>query len=98
MHKEDLERGMLKQGPMEDVTESNRYQFRAQVDIVKSHFFRPRQGNIAVDYDLEHCESAAECLEFFDSLLADDKYLFALAERVEGGVCSPQRMQRVKSP
>jgi hypothetical protein len=39
-------------------------------------------------------ESAAECLEFIDSLLADNKYLFPEVEHVEGGVRSPNPMQR----
>ena len=38
--------------------------------------------------------TAAERLEFIDSLLADNKYLFPIAERVEGGVRSPNPMQR----
>jgi len=33
-------------------------------------------------------------LEFIDSLLADKKYLFPVAERVEGGVRGPNPMQR----
>jgi hypothetical protein len=33
-------------------------------------------------------------LEFIDSLLADNQYLFPVAERVEGGVCGPNAMQR----
>jgi len=33
-------------------------------------------------------------LEFIDSLLADNKYLFPIAERVEGGVRGPNPTQR----
>jgi len=33
-------------------------------------------------------------LEFIDSLLADNKYLFPVAEGVEGGVCDPNPTQR----
>jgi len=50
--------------------------------------------NIAELCDLHHFESAAERLEFIDSLLADNKYLFPVAERVEGGVRSPNPTQR----
>jgi len=52
------------------------------------------RDNIAELYDLHCFESAAERLEFIDSLLADNKYLFPVAERVEGGVCVPNPMQR----
>jgi hypothetical protein len=34
-------------------------------------------------------------LEFTDSLLADNKYLVPVAERVEGGVPSPHPTERV---
>jgi len=51
-------------------------------------------GNIAGHYDLHRFESAAERLEFIDSLLADNNYLFPIAERVEGGVCGPDPTQR----
>jgi len=50
--------------------------------------------NIAELYDLHRIESAAERLEFIDSLLADTKYLFPIAERVEGGVRGPNPTQR----
>jgi len=72
----------------------NWYQVRAQVDMVKSHFILSARDNIAELYDLYHFESAAERLEFIDSLLADNKYLFPVAERVEGGVCSSNATQR----
>jgi hypothetical protein len=45
-------------------------------------------------YDLHPFESAAECLEFIDSLLPDNQYLFPIAKCVEGGVCGPNPMQR----
>jgi len=86
---------MLKQRPTLDITRSNRYQVRAQVDKVKSHFIQSAMDNIAELYDLHRFESNAERLEFIDSLLADNKYLFPLPERVEGGVCSPNPTQRV---
>jgi hypothetical protein len=85
---------MLKQRPTLDITRSNWYQVRAQVDKVKSHFIQSARENIAELYDLHGIESAAERLEFIDSLLADNKYLFPIAERVEGGVRGPNATQR----
>jgi hypothetical protein len=70
------------------------YQVRAQVNKVKSHFIQSARDNIAELYDLHQFESAAERLEFIDSLLADNKYLFPIAECVEGGVRGPNPMQR----
>jgi len=52
------------------------------------------RDNIAELYDLHRFESAAERLEFIDSLLADNQYLFPVAERVEGGVRGPYPTQR----
>jgi len=80
---------------MLNITCSNRYQVCAQVDKVKSHFIQPARDNIAELYDLHSFESDAECLEFIVSLLADNKYLFPLAEHVVGGVHSPNPTQRV---
>jgi hypothetical protein len=74
---------------MLDITHSNWYQVRAQVNKVKSHFIQSARDNIAEFDDLHRFESAAECLEFIDSLLADNKYLFPFAEHVEGGVRGP---------
>jgi hypothetical protein len=95
MHKGDLERGMLKRRPTLDITRSIRYQVRAQVDKVKSHFIQSARDHIAELYDLHRFESDAERLQFIDSLLADNKYLFPVAERVEGGVRGPNPTQRV---
>jgi len=86
---------MLNQRPTLDITHSNRYQVRAQVDKVKSHFSQLAWDNIAELCDLHHFESNAERLEFIDSLLADIKYRFPLAEHVEGGVRGPNLTQRV---
>jgi len=94
VHKGDLERGTLKQRPTLDITFSTRYQVRAQVNNVKSHFIQLASDNIAEIYDLHCFESAAERLEFIDSLLADNKYRFHVAERVEGGVRGPNPMHR----
>jgi len=85
---------MLKQRHMLDITRSNWHQVRAQVDMVKSHFIQSARDNIAEQYDLHRFESAAERLEFIDSLLADNKYLFPVAERVEGGVRGTNPTQR----
>jgi hypothetical protein len=95
MHKGDLERDMLQRRPTLDITRSIRYQVRTQVAKVKSHFIQSARDHIAELYDLHHFESDAECLEFIDSLLAENKYLFPVAEPVEGGVCGPNPMQRV---
>jgi hypothetical protein len=86
---------MLKQRPTLDITQSNRYQVHAQVDKVKSHFIQSARDKIAELYDLHRFESDIERLEFIDSLLADNKYLFPVAECVEGGVCGTNPMQRV---
>jgi hypothetical protein len=94
VHKEDLERGILKKRPMLDITRSNRYQVRAQVDKVKSHFIQSARDHIGELYDLHPCESTTEHLEFINPLLADNRYLFPVAERVEDGVHSPNPTQR----
>jgi hypothetical protein len=44
--------------------------------------------------DLHSFESTTEHSEFIDSLLADNKYLFPVAEHVEGGVRSSNLMKR----
>jgi hypothetical protein len=84
---------MLKQWPTLDITRSNWYQVRTQVDKVKSYFIESARDNIAELYDLHHFESTAERLELIDSLLADNKYRFPIAGRVEGGVCGPNPTQ-----
>jgi len=86
---------MQKQWPTLDITPSNRYQVHAQVDNVESHFIQLARDTIAERYDLHRFKSNAEHLEFIDSHLADNKYLFPVAERVEGGVCSPNQTQIV---
>jgi hypothetical protein len=85
---------MLNQRPTVDISRSNRYQVRAQVDKVRSHFIQSVRDNMAELYDLHRFESAAERLEFIDSLLADNKYLFLVAEGMEGGVRGPNPTQR----
>jgi hypothetical protein len=85
---------MLKQWPTLDITRSNRYQVPAQVDNVKSHFIQSARDNIAELHDLHRFESAAERLGFIDPLLADNKYLFPIAEHVKGGVRGSNPTQR----
>jgi len=85
---------MLKQRPTLDITRLNRYQVRTQVDKVNSHFIQSARENIAALYDLPRFESAAERLEFIDSLLADNNSFFPVAECVEGGVRGPNPTQR----
>jgi len=86
---------MLNQQPTLDITRSNRYQVRTQVDKVKSHSIQSARDTIAELYHLHRFESNAELLEFIDSLLADNKCRVPLAERVEGGVRGPNLTQRV---
>jgi hypothetical protein len=78
-----------------DITCSIQYQVRAQVDIVKSHFIQSTRNYLAEVHDLHCFESDTESLEFIDSLLADNKYIFPVAERVEDGVRDPNPMQSV---
>jgi len=86
---------MLNQWPRLDITCSNQNQVRGQVDKVKSHFIQSARDNIAELYDLHCFESNAELFEYIDSLLADTKYPFPLAERVESAVHGPNPMQRL---
>jgi hypothetical protein len=79
---------------MLDITHSNRYQVHTQLDKVESHFIHSAQDNLAELYEFHYIESAAERLEFIDSLLADNKYLIPVAERVEGDVCGQNPTQR----
>jgi hypothetical protein len=85
---------MLKQRPTLDITRSNRNHVHAQVDNIKSHYIPSARDNIVELYDLHRFESATERLEFIDSVLEDNKYLFPIAEHVEGGVHGPNPMQR----
>jgi len=73
MHKGDLEKGMLKQQPTLGITRSNQYQVWAQAYKVKSHSIQSARDNIAEHYDLQRFQSNTECLEFIDSLRADNK-------------------------
>jgi len=91
-HKGDLERAMRKQRPTMDITRCNQRQVWAQVDKVNSQSLQWATDNAAQLYNLHCFESDAEHLEFSDSLLADNQYLFPVAEHVEGGVCGSNPM------
>jgi len=88
---------MLKQRPTLNIIRSKRYQVRAQVDNVRSHFIQSASDIIAELYDIHCFESNAERLEFIDSLLADNQYDFFLVECVEDGICGPNPTQRVSN-
>ena len=62
--------------------------------MVKSHFMQSARDNIAQLYDLHHFEFAGKRLEFIDLLRDGNKYLFPVAEHVEGCVCGPNPTQR----
>ena len=68
---------------------------RAVRAVRNTRVFQTETRVVADVYDLHCFESDAEHLEFIDSLLADNKYLFPVAERVEGGVRGPNPTQRV---
>jgi len=85
---------MLKQQPTVDITCSNRYQVRTQLNKVISRIILSARDNLVEHFDLHCFESDAERLEFIDSQLADNKYCFPVAEHVEGGVRGPNPMQR----
>ena len=51
-------------------------------------------NNIAEPDCLRRIKCDTERLKFIDSLLADNKYHFPIAERVEGGVRGPNPTQR----
>jgi hypothetical protein len=85
---------MMTRWPTGDITLSNWYQVRAKVDNFKFHFIQPARDNIAELYDLHRFESAAEHLDFIDSILADNKYQFPESEHVESGVHGTNPTQR----
>jgi len=86
---------MLNERPTVDITRSNRDQVCAQVDKVKPYSIQSAMDSIAELCDLHRLESNAERSEIIDSLLADNKYHFALEDSLEGGVCGPNSTQRV---
>jgi hypothetical protein len=85
---------MLKQWPKLDNPCSTRYHVQAHVHTVIFYFIQSARDNTAKHYELHHFESAAESLQSIDYHLANNRYLFPIAERVEGGACGPNPMQR----
>jgi hypothetical protein len=85
---------MLKQRPTLDIARSNRYKVCTHIEKVKSHFIQSGRDNITQGYDRHPIECTAERMEFIDSRVADNTYLFPIAERMEGGVRSPNPTQR----
>jgi hypothetical protein len=61
---------------------------------VKSHFIQSAWNNNAWLSGFHRLASAAEHLQFFDSLVADNKYLFHIPKCVEGDVHCPNPTQR----
>jgi len=84
---------MLKQWPTLGIERSNWYQVHCKVDKGISHFIQSARDNIGEVYHIHRFDFAAERLEFIDCLLVDNKYLFPIAECVEGGVCGPNLTQ-----
>jgi hypothetical protein len=85
-HQGDLQRCMLNKRPTLAIPRLNGYQVRTQIGKVRSHLIQSFRGNIAELHDLHRFESATQSLEFIDSHLPYNKYLFPLPEHVEGGV------------
>jgi hypothetical protein len=79
----------MKQWPILDTTSSNRYHVRTQVHNVKSYCIQSARDNITEVNDLHRFESAAESLEFINSILAENRYIVPVAECVKCGVCGP---------
>jgi hypothetical protein len=66
---------MLKQRPILDITCSNDYWVRVQVDKVMSYFFLLAREMIADHHDLHRFESNAEHSEFIYSASVDNRYI-----------------------
>jgi len=77
-----------------NITRSIGYQVREQVDKVKSHFIQSAWDSIAELYDIHHVQSNTEHLRLIDSFLTDTKFHCPVAEHVDGGVRSPNPIQR----
>jgi len=69
---------MLKERRTLDITHSNLYQVRAQLNNVTSNFNQSAWDNIGEPYGLHGFESDAEHFEFMDSLVADNNIFFLL--------------------
>jgi len=76
MHKGDLQGDMLKQWPTLDIPCSNWYHIQAQVAKIESYIIHSARVNLVLLYDLHHFVSGPEPLDFSDSLLADNQYVF----------------------
>jgi hypothetical protein len=76
------------------MTHSNQYHVPVQVDKITSDLIQFARDKVAELYELHCFESASEHLEFIDSLLADNQYLFPVAESVAGGVRGTNQTQR----
>jgi hypothetical protein len=95
MHKGDIERGMLNPQPTLYITHSNRYQVRAQVNKVKSHFIQSARDNLGELYNLHRCKSTAELYNFLIPFWQRITVLF-LSQRVWQAVYAVQ-IQRGES-
>jgi hypothetical protein len=89
---------MLKQQPTLHITPSNWYQFRVQVDQVKSDYIRSAMDNRPEQYDLHHFDYEADYLELIDSLRAVNKYLSTVAQPLVGVGRGPKPTQRELNP
>ena len=85
---------MLKQQPTLDIIHSNQYLAQVHVEMATSHFIRLARDIRAELDNLHDFHSTAEHLELIAPLLAHNQFHFPVAERVEGGVCSPNPTQR----
>jgi hypothetical protein len=86
---------MRKQRLTLDITLSIQYRVQAQVSKVKFHIVQSAKDNIAVVFDPPCVESDAEHFEFIDSLPADNQHVSPVVQRVEDGVCSPNKPEGV---
>jgi len=77
-----------------NITNSNQFQVRAQVDKAKSNVIQSAMDGIAELYDLHHFETDAEHWKFIDFFWSHNKYLFTEAWREEGGICGPNTTQK----
>jgi hypothetical protein len=84
----------MNQRPTLAIQRSNWYQVRAPVENVNSHLIQSARVNIVEHYDLHLFQSTAERLEYINSLLVNNRYLFPVAGCVEGDVCGPNPTQR----
>jgi len=60
--------------------------------MVKSDCIQSARDNIAELYDYHWLESNAEDLKLVQPIMADNKYIFPVAEHVQGGELGPNPM------